>query len=54
MLAQLAATSDEPLKGLGRNFESNAAKLALIAGGSIVVLVVLFALMFLVGSQIKP
>ncbi len=54
MLAQLAATSDEPLKGLGRNFESNAAKVALIAGGSIVVLIVLFALMFLVGSQIKP
>lgn len=50
MLTQLAAESDAALRSLAGNVDSAGAKVALIAGGSVVVLIVLFGLMALIGS----
>lgn len=50
MLAQLAAESEAPLKSFAGNFDSNGAKVALIAGGLVIVVIVLFGLMALIGT----
>ena len=50
MLALLAAETSDPLAGLTGRFESTGSRIALMAGGVVVVSAVLFVLMLLIGS----
>ena len=50
MLALLAAENDQPLQGLTSRLDTTGSRVVAMVGGFVVVMVVIFALMYLVGS----